>query len=303
MPALLVAQARFPGPVGRVAANDARRTTFTVQVGGSLHALSGSDLSVLATWSVDPRSRACHASWPDKEFALESGADAVVLRHGNGPVWGMRHPPWDGDFESGCTWFDDAGRPFAVIPTADYDGCLIVALSRARGRVVADAAIAIAPGGIQPIHHRDGWVGLSASEGHHGARAWWVRLADDDGPPRLEVIDGGWDDALLTDVDPSGKLIVTAPLGTGPLVIWTFPELEVLKRVAAPNPHTFWNLNACFVGQHLVARLSGQPDVTVAVHRDGRLEVLDVGDGNLVPAAKRTWLTVEPDRIRRWRLV
>ncbi len=301
MPAVLVAEARFPAPVGRVAANDARRTSFTVQVGGSLHALSGSDLSTVATWTIDPHSDASHASVPDKGFALESGTQGVVLRHANGPVWGVRHPPWTDDYQSGCTWFDDEGRPFAVVPTSDYDGCLVVALSRRTGRIVADAPIGIAPGAIQPIHHRDGWVGLSASEGQHSARAWWVRLSDDE-PSKLDVVDPGWDDALLTDVDPSGKLVVTAPLGTGPLVIWTFPELEVLKRVAAPNPHTFWNLNACFVGQHLVARLSGQPDVTVAVHRDGKLEVLNVGDGNLVPAAKRSWLTVEPHRIRRWRL-
>lgn len=302
MPAQLVAEARFPTLVGRVAANDARRATFTVQVGDVLHALAGTDLSTLATWKVEPGTTACHASWPDKGFALESGTKAVVLRHANGPVWGLRHPPWAGDYESGCTWFDAEGRPFAVIPTADYDGCLVVALSRRAGRIVADAAIAVAPGGIQPIHHRDGWVGLSASEGQHGARTWWARLSDDV-PGTLDVIDAKWDDALLTDVDPSGKLVVTAPLGTGPLVISTFPELEVIKRVAPPNPHTFWNLNACFVGQHLVARLSGQPDVTVAVHRDGKLEVLNVGDGNLVPAAKRTWLTVEGDRVCRWRLV
>ncbi len=85
-------------------------------------------------------------------------------------------------------------------------------------------------------------------------------------------------------------------------MIWTFPDLEPLQRVATPNPDTFWDLSACFVGQHLVARLSGQPDVTVAVHRDGKLEVLTVGDGWLVPAGKASWLTVEPDRIRRWRL-
>lgn len=302
MPALLVAEARFPDRVGVVVANDARRTTFTAQVGGWLHALSGADLSVLATWPVDPRTRASHASWPDKEFVLESGPRSVVLRHRNGPTWTMSHPPWAGDFESGCTWFDHAGRPLAVVPCVDYDCCLVVALSRTAGQVVADVAIATAPAGIAPVHHRDGWVGLSVGEGQNAARAWWVRLAEDD-PGALEVIEAGWDDAVLADVDPSGKLVVTAPHGTGPLVVRTFPELETLQRVATPNADTFWDPTACFVGPCLVARLAGAPEVTVAVHRDGKLEVLDVGGGWLVPAANRTWLTVEPNRIRRWRLV
>src|SRR5438128_2682305 len=70
MPALLVAEANFTERVGRVVANDARRTSFTVQSGGTLFALSGTDLSVLATWPVDPKSRSTHASLPDKGFAL-----------------------------------------------------------------------------------------------------------------------------------------------------------------------------------------------------------------------------------------
>ena len=191
MPALLMAEARFPERVGRVVANDARRTTFTVQVGGSLHALAGHDLSALATWSVDPKSRASHATWPEKEFALESGPRAVVLRHAKGPLWALRHMPWEGDFEAGCTWFDHLRRPLAVIPTDDYDGCLVVALSRAAGQVVAEVPIATAPAGIQPIHHRDGWVGLSVGEGQDAARAWWVRLSDEP-PATLELIDAGW---------------------------------------------------------------------------------------------------------------
>jgi len=301
MPALLVAEARFPERVGRVVANNAERTSFTVQAGGSLHAVSGADLSVLATWPVDPRSRAAHASWPDKEFALESGKNSVVLRHRNGAAWTTPNPTWAGDFESGCAWFDRVGRPFAVVPGADYDCCVVVALSRSAGQVVADAVLATAPSGIAPVHHPDGWVGLSVSEGQDAARAWWVRLSHDD-PAALEVIDAGWDDAVLADVDPSGKLVVTAPHGTGPLVIRSFPELEPMKRIATPNPAAFWNLNVCFVGARLVARLSGQPDVTVAIHRDGKLEVLGVGDGWLVPAADDTWLTVDPGRVRRWRL-
>jgi len=301
MPALLVAEASFDERVGTVVANDVRRASFTVHAGGSLYALSGDDLSVLATWMVEPRSRGGHASRPDKGFALESGPESVVLRHQRGPAWSTAHPPWGGDFESGCAWFDIAGRPMAVIPTPDYDGCLVVALSRAAGQVVAETTIATAPAGIQPVHHPDGWVGLSVGEGQDAARAWWVRLSDDD-PGAIDVIDAGWDGAVLADVHRSGKVIVTVPLDVGPLVVRSFPDLEPLQRVAAPTTSTFWDLTACFVGNQLVARLSGEPEVTVAVHPDGKLEPLDVGDGWLVPAANGTWLTVETGRIRRWRL-
>lgn len=308
MPAQLVAEASFGERVGMVVANDARRTSFSVTVGSSLYALSGDDLSVLATWEVDPDSRGSHASWPAKGFALESGPEAVVLRNQRGPAWSATHPAWGGDFESGCTWFDINRQPFAVVPTVDYDGCLVVALSRAAGLVVADTIIDTAPAGVVPVHHRDGWVGLSVGEGQDAARAWWVRLAPvgvgpgpGPGPGVLEVIDAGWDDHVLADVHPSGTLVVTAPHGTGPLVIRTFPDLEVLKKVATPNADSFWDLTASFVGNRLVARLAG-PDVTVAVHGSGKLEPLAVGDGWVVPAAKRTWLTVDPDRIRRWRL-
>ncbi|MEA2687111.1 MAG: hypothetical protein QOE93_2306, partial [Actinomycetota bacterium] len=268
MPVALVAEARFPEPVTTVVANDAGRTTFTVQAGASLHALSGADLSVLATWPVDPRSGATHASWPDREFALESGLSDVVLRHPTGPAWTMAHSPWAGDFESGCTWFDGEGRPFAVVPSADYDCCLVVALSRAAGEIMAEAELETAPAAIVPVHHRDGWTGLSVSEGQDAARAWWVRLAEDD-PGVLELIDPGWDDVVLGDVHRSGKVVVTVPHGVGPLVIWTFPDLEPVKRIASPTVDTFWDLQACFVGDQLVARLGGRPELTVAVHQDG----------------------------------
>ncbi|MDX6584609.1 MAG: hypothetical protein QOI10_3793 [Solirubrobacterales bacterium] len=302
MPAVLVAEARFGERVGMVVANDAWRRTFTVHAGDSLHAVSGSDLSILATWSVDAKSRGSHAAFPNKGFALVSDRDAVVLRHHAGPAWTTGHPPWAGDFESGCTWFDGTGRPMAVIPGPEYDGCLVVSLSRAAGRVVAEAAIDTAPAGIVPVHHRDGWVGLSVGEGQDAARVWWVRISDDD-PAALDVIDAGWDDAALADVHHSGTVVVTVPHDTGPIVIRSFPDLEPRRRVAAPTADTFWDLSACFVGNQLVARLSGGLEATVAVRGDGKLERLDVGDGWLVPAAEQTWLTVEPGRIRRWRLV
>jgi hypothetical protein len=61
----------------------------------------------------------------------------------------------------GCTWFDEAGQPYAVVPAASYDHCLVVRL--ARGHIP----------GTSP-----GWlVGLSEGEGQEAAQAWWVGSA------------------------------------------------------------------------------------------------------------------------------
>lgn len=68
------------------------------------------------------------------------------------------------------------------------------------------APIRAAPEGIAAVHHPDGWVGLSEGEGQDAARTWWVRWASQfPGQMRIEVLDGGWDDWVLADVDASGS--------------------------------------------------------------------------------------------------
>ena len=147
MPALLVAEARFPERVGRVVANDAGRTTLHRP--GGRFAATPSPGATCRRWPRGPSTPVHGPATPvgrRRSSPSMSGPGAVVLRHRNGPVWGLRHTPWAGDFESGCTWFDHLGRPLAVIPTVDYDGCLVVALSRAAGQVVAELPIATVPG-------------------------------------------------------------------------------------------------------------------------------------------------------------
>lgn len=62
-----------------------------------------------------------------------------------------------------------------VVPAGSYDHCLVVCLDLDSGEPLAEAQIDAAPAGISPVHHPDGWVGLSEGEGQDAVRAWWVR--------------------------------------------------------------------------------------------------------------------------------
>ena len=41
----------------------------------------------------------------------------------------------------GCTWFDEAGQPYAVVPAASYDHCLVVCLALDSGQQLAAAPV------------------------------------------------------------------------------------------------------------------------------------------------------------------
>ena len=104
--------------VGVVVANDSARSSFSVVSGGDLLALDA-DLSVLHRWPLGPARRGWHASSPDRGLALISGPDDVrLLGEAGQPIWAFSHAAWSGAFEAGCTWFDAAGEPYAVVPDA-----------------------------------------------------------------------------------------------------------------------------------------------------------------------------------------
>jgi putative transposase of IS4/5 family DUF4096 len=141
---------------------------------------------------------------------MTSGCSAGRARR-SGPT---RTPPGPGGVEAGCTWFGAAGEPYAVIPAATYDHCLVPRFDLESGAPLGEVAIRAAPAGIEPVHHPGGWVGLSEGEGQDAARAWWVRsAASPAGPSRIEVRDAGWDHWVLSDVDHSGGIIITTPHG------------------------------------------------------------------------------------------
>ncbi len=276
--------------------------SFSMVAGGKLHAINGADLTTLHTWPLEDVGSGWHSTSPDLGLALVSGLEQVRLLEADGAIrWSYRHTPWSGAREAGCTWFDERGRPFAVIPATEKDSCRIVHLDLMTGRPVAEATLIAEPAGIEPIHQAGGWVGLSEGEGQDAARAWWVRVANTG--DRLQLIDPGWDDEVLADVDAAGTRIITSPHGgDGPLRIRAFPELTVVREVRSPRPDQPWDFVACFVEPNLVGKLLGGDEPTVAVDPDGRTERLNVGDGWLVPAAD-SWLTVEPTRMQRWILV
>lgn len=149
-PAIILSELTLNG-IGIVVANDAARSSFTVGTSSSVVALDG-DLTLLHRWPIGPPPRGWYATSPARGLALISDVDAVrLLDESACVVWSYQHAPWSGDFESGCTWFDGAGRPHAVVPAPSYDGCLVLQLDPESGHPLAELAIDAAPAGISPI--------------------------------------------------------------------------------------------------------------------------------------------------------
>jgi hypothetical protein len=290
--------------VGLVVANDSARSSFTVVAGGVLVALDG-DLKVLGQWPLGQAGRGCHASSPDRGLALVSGRSEVrLLGQAGRTLWSYPHPGW-ADYESGCSWFDAVGEPHAVVPA--FPGyCRVIRFDLDSGAAVATARIRADPAGISPVHHRDGWVGLSVGEGQDAARAWWARSAPGPGrAARIEMMDGGWDDWVLSDAHPSGRTVITTPHRAGPLVVRSFPRLEVLLSVDPPRNggHGGWDFTACFTGDLIVAKLLGHSERLAAIDLNGQVhDLAEEEPGELIPAAHGTWLSATRTAIRRCRL-
>lgn len=287
-----------------VVANDAARSSFTVSSLGGVMAVDA-NVRPLGRWKRVAPGRGSHATAPSRGLALLSGRDAVVLVGPAGDVvWSYPHRRW-ADYEAGCTWFDRTGQPYAVVPGDSSDRCVVVRFDIESGRPLAGVPIrADEPAGISPIHHRDGWVGLSEGEGQDAARAWWVRSTGQrDGVDGLEVLDAGWDDWVLCDVDRSGSKIITVPHGCpGPLVVRSFPDLQAVRAVESPDDEHGWDHTACFAGEMIVSRLYGTHDRIVAVDPAGTVHDLHLGGDDLIPAAADSWLTVTRTSIRRYKL-
>lgn len=299
-----LAEIALDGSVRVLGANDAARSSFTVLTRDSLAALSPG-LDVLGEWPVDPQHFGHHATCPNRGLALISGPDEVrLLDHAGRARWRYPHPPWSGRFRSGCTWFDEAGQSYAVVPAASYDHCLVVCLDLDSGQPLAVKPIRAAPEGISPVHHPDGWVGLSEGEGQEAVRAWWVRsAAQPSGQPRIEVLDAGWGDWILADVDPAGSKIITAPHPDGPLLVRSFPSLEIVRSVEPP-PGEHWGCHALFAGNMIVSMLRGEAERHVAIDRRGRITDLDQSEAiYLIPAGHDTWLAITETTIQRRKMI
>jgi hypothetical protein len=196
--------------------------------------------------------------------------------------------------------------PYAVVPAASYGHCLVLGLELDSGRLLAEARIDARPAGIVPVRHPDGWVGLSEGEGQDAARAWWIRSAGQPyGRAGIEVLDGGWMDWTLTDVDRAGAQVITAPhLGflSSALVMRSFPRLGIVRSVDPP-PGENWDRTAFFAGGMIVSALTGpEPGRRRLVAVDPRGKIADLNedeDGSLRPAADGTWLIVTRAMLRR----
>src|SRR5262249_12154402 len=251
--------------IGIVVANDARRSSFTVGAGDSVLALDA-NLAVLGRWPGQPGTRGWHATSPCQGLALISANDEVRLLDRAGRLlWRHQHAPWSGALESGCTWFDQFGQPHAVIPATSHDRCLVARFDLRSGQLLAEAAIDAAPVAVNPVHHPDGWVGLSVGEGQDAAKTWWVRpsnQAHEHG--NIELLDAGWDNWVLSDVDTSGRSVITTPHAEGPLLVRSFPGLDIVRSIDPPDDAE-WDFTACFAGDLLVNKLLDSRERMVAV--------------------------------------
>ena len=287
-------------------ATDATRSSFAAQVGESLLAL-GPDLDVLGRWpvSLPAGHRGRHAVSLDRGLVLISGPSDVRLADETGRVrWSYPHPPWKGMFESGSTWFDETGQPYAVIPDPSYGHSLVVRFDLGSGQPLAVAPIGAKPAGIEVIHHPDGWVGLSEGEGQDAVQAWWVRSASQpSGDMGIEVLSGGWKSWIFVDVNQAGSNIITTPhLGDGPILVRSFPSLDIIRGIE-PRPGESWIETAFFAGDLIVAALGAQEGRFVAISQQGRIMDLDQPDAlYLAPADHDTWMAVTPSTIRRCRM-
>jgi hypothetical protein len=292
------------GQAGSVTAGDSARSTFTVVSGGLLLSLDSS-LNVLADWVTGPGDCGTHAALPQRGLALISGFDEVRLLDRDGQaVWRHAHKPWDGG--SGCAWFSDRAEPCAVVPAPhDQDECVVRRFDLHSGQVLAETRRTATPGGIVPVLHPDGWAGLSVA-GPETARAWWVRSREDGaGAVALDVLDAGWDDWVLADANLAGTRVITLPCDTGPLLVRSFPSLEIIQSVSPPKGHG-WGYGACFADDLILVRLVNHDtgaDHLAAVDDTGALHDLGRHDGLPLQAADGTWLSVTPASIIRCRVV
>jgi hypothetical protein len=218
-------------------------------------------------------------------------------------LWRYAHPPWgQGSFESGCAWFDEAGRAFAVVPAAGYEGCTVLQLSARDGTPTAQAALPCAPAGIEVIHQTAGWAGLSVGEGQDGAYAWWARAAGS----TLELISLDRSDEVLFDASPTAEEVLLTPHDSGPITVRRFPSLEAVRMIAAPDGYD-WDFYACFCGELIIARAHAieneDDEVLLATDAGDHISVLARTERPIIPGPDRSWLLSESSSLERWGMI
>jgi hypothetical protein len=119
----------------------------------------------------------------------------------------------------------------------------------------------------------------------------------------FEVLDGGWKSWIFTDADPSGSKIITTPhLGDGPILVRSFPSLEIVRSIEPP-PGESWIERAFFAGEMIVGGLQKQEDRFVAVTQHSRIMDLDQSEARYLASADHgTWMAVGANTIRRCRM-
>jgi hypothetical protein len=290
--------------VHRNVANDGARSSLTVFSTDRLLALDPG-LNVIGEWPTGPvaDSAGWHATDPKRKLALVSDdAEVRMIDQRGRAVWRHQHDPWHG--QSGCAWFDESGEPYAITPEPLSGGCRVVRLDLQTGQPRAHKPVYAAPDAVTPVHHRDGWVGLTTEEKwEEGNRAWWVRSHAKPSAD-FDVIEAGWNGWYLTDVDRSGTRILTTSVDE-PILVRSFPGLDVIRTIEPPAEDHQWG-SACFADDLIITTVSDLrtgDETRGAIDPAGTFHPMD-SHGELEwlsPAADGTWLIATPTSIRRYR--
>jgi hypothetical protein len=161
---------------------------------------------------------------------------------------------------------------------------------------VGDSLIALDPG----LDVLGRWPVDPQHRGHHATR-----------PDRGLALISGASEVCLVDhtgrvcwryVDPSGSKIITTPHMGGPLLVRSFPSLEIVRSIEPP-PGESWIESAFFAGEMIIGGLGAQEDRFVAISQDGAITDLKQPEARyLVPANHGTWMAVTQTTIRRCRM-
>jgi hypothetical protein len=104
-------------------------------------------------------------------------------------------------------------------------------------------------------------------------------------------------------VSPSGSKIITTPHHGGPILVRSFPSLEIVRSVGPP-PGEYWDFNAFFAGNMIVSAIKGQEERFVAIGPHGKIADLDQSEAIYLAAAGHgTWLAISQTTIQRRKML
>jgi hypothetical protein len=275
-------------------------------VDGSLVVLDDS-LNIVRSIRLPQDWKGGHSVTPDLGHFVASAPDRVVALDAEGrEVWAHPHTPWEFE-EAGSCAVGSAGI-WAVVRAPEGDRCVL--LDVVDGSLRSAWPVAPATVGSELLPHPDGvHVGLAASHADDAYRIFVVaaNVADS----AAQVPPG--ESRVLTDIHPSGRIMLTTPIEAGPLSLVRFPDGAVIAAKPGeqvfPDEDEVFDIYAGFLSRDLVlAASSGERHVLFSVPDLRPIAEIEYPEDApsewLVVRADGTWLTADSESgtVCTWRL-